>query len=83
MTAHGANLTLCTTQAAARFDCLAITIEQPFKPVSVALPSRSTAHVSSGQLQPPSRTRGWDVECSIQLGAATVDAILQMLPDLR
>ena len=35
MGSEGANLTLATTQAGARFDCLAVTIEQPFKPVRV------------------------------------------------
>ena len=42
MGSEGANLTLCTTQVGARFDCLAVTIEQPFKPVLVERPYMPT-----------------------------------------
>jgi murein tripeptide amidase MpaA len=64
MSSEGANLTLATTQAGARFDCLAVTIEQPFKPVQVG------GGDGGG---------GWDADCSRRLGHATIDAVVDVL----
>ena len=62
-----ANMTMCTTQIAARFDCLSMTLEMPFK---------DTANR-------PNPTVGWSPERAKALGAAALHPIAQVLPDLR
>jgi len=62
-----ANLTMCTNQVAHRFDCLALTLEQPFK---------DTANR-------PDRLAGWSPGRAQLLGASALDAIQAVIRDLR
>ncbi|MEM1192376.1 MAG: M14-type cytosolic carboxypeptidase [Pseudomonadota bacterium] len=62
-----ANLAICTNQLAARFGCLAMTLEMPFK---------DTADT-------PNREFGWSPERCKRLGEAHLDALYQCLDILR
>lgn len=62
-----ANLTMATNQLAERFDCLAMTLEMPFK--------------DNADL--PDALYGWSPERCARLGAAALDAIAAVLPALR
>jgi len=62
-----ANMSMCTSQIAERFDCLAMTLEQPFKD------NANRPHI----------TEGWSPERARQLGASTLHAIATVLPQLR
>ncbi|MEO1151207.1 MAG: M14-type cytosolic carboxypeptidase [Pseudomonadota bacterium] len=62
-----ANLAICTNQMAARFGCLAMTLEMPFK---------DTADT-------PDRDFGWSPERCKRLGEAHLDAIYRCLDILR
>jgi len=62
-----ANMTMCTSQVAQRFDCLAYTLEMPFKDNADA---RDAA-------------RGWSPARCRRLGRAAVDAARHVLDDLR
>lgn len=62
-----ANMTMCTTWCAERFDCLAMTLEQPFKDTADA----------------PNEAVGWSPERCRQLGRANLDALLAVIHDLR
>lgn len=64
---NSANLSLCTKQVGHRFGCLAVTLEQPFK--------------DNADLPDPEQ--GWSPERSRRLGAALLQAILQVAPSLR
>ncbi|WP_298917299.1 M14-type cytosolic carboxypeptidase [uncultured Algimonas sp.] len=67
LTAPGkANLSICTNALAARFDCLAMTLEMPFKDNANA----------------PDRMRGWDGNRSAQLGSDTLDAMAAVIDRL-
>lgn len=74
-TAHGygidapgaANMSMCTNQVAQRFDCLAMTLEQPFK---------DTADT-------PHPEHGWSPERANRLGASLLHPIAEVLPHLR
>eukprot|EP00937_MAST-01D_sp_MAST-1D-sp2_P004326 g4326.t1 len=85
----GANMTLATTQAGARYGCLAVTLEQPFKPVAAALAGAGAAAGCGHQGGGGEGARGaewrgeWDEECSRRLGASTVGAIADVLGMLR
>ena len=57
-----ANMTMCTNQVSARFDCLAYTLEMPFKDNANA----------------PDEHVGWSPERSARLGASAVDALLHL-----
>lgn len=52
---------------AQRFDCLALTLEMPFKDTAGA----------------PEPVQGWSPERSARLGAAMLDAVVAVLPKLR
>jgi murein tripeptide amidase MpaA len=62
-----ANLDVCTAQVGHRFDCLALTLEMPFKD-----PVRN--------LRPAT---GWNGARSAELGAKTVDVIARVAGSLR
>ncbi|MEN0062002.1 MAG: M14-type cytosolic carboxypeptidase [Myxococcota bacterium] len=62
-----ANLTMCSNQVAHRFDCLALTLEQPFK---------DTANR-------PQPDVGWSPGRAERLGASAIDAIAAILGQLR
>ncbi|MDJ0920375.1 MAG: M14-type cytosolic carboxypeptidase [Henriciella sp.] len=62
-----ANLTICNNAVAEKFDCLAMTLEMPFK--------------DNAEL--PDERFGWSPPRSKRLGANVIDAILTVLPDLR
>ncbi len=62
-----ANMTMCTTYCADHFDCLAMTLEQPFK---------DTADT-------PNEAVGWSPERCRQLGRANLDALLAVIDNLR
>lgn len=62
-----ANMTLCTTQLAHRFGCLALTIEMPFK--------------DNADL--PDKKYGWSDERSGLLGSSVLNPILHVLKDLK
>lgn len=64
---NGANLTMATAQVEERFGCLAMTLEQPFK---------DTANN-------PHPTTGWSPERCRKLGRACLDALHQVVDDLR
>lgn len=67
LTAPGkANLSICTNALAARFDCLAMTLEMPFKDNANA----------------PDADRGWDGNRSAQLGSDTLDAMAAVIDRL-
>lgn len=59
-----ANMTLCTTFLAEHFNCLAMTLEMPFKDTT----------------ERPMPETGWSPERSMRLGAANLDAMWQTLP---
>ncbi len=62
-----ANLTMCTNQVAQRFDCLALTLEQPFK---------DTANR-------PHPDVGWSPGRAERLGASALDPIAAVIEHLR
>ena len=62
-----ANMTMCTNQIAERFDCLAMTLEQPFK---------DTANS-------PQPIWGWSPSRAAALGRSILHPIAAVLPDLR
>ncbi len=62
-----ANMTVCTNQIAQRFDCLAYTIEMPFKDND----------------DMPDAYGGWSAERSISLGASVLQPVLHVLKDIR
>ncbi|MGB7405378.1 MAG: M14-type cytosolic carboxypeptidase [Pacificimonas sp.] len=62
-----ANLAICTNQIAHRFDCLAMTLEMPFKDADVM----------------PDARYGWSPARCMTLAEACLDATLQILDDLR
>jgi len=62
-----ANMTMCTNAVAERYDCLATTLEQPFKDNA----NQPDAHL------------GWSPERSRQTGADFVEAIREITPRLR
>ncbi len=61
-----ANMTVCTNYIADTFDCLALTLEMPFK---------DTADT-------PMPYQGWSPERSAKLGASGIDAIYAVVDDL-
>lgn len=61
-----ANLAICADAVAQRFNCLAVTLEQPYKDC----------------LHNPMPHVGWSPSRSKAFGAATLDAILKVVPDL-
>ena len=61
-----ANMTMCTSAVAARFDCLAMTLEMPFK--------------DNADL--PDAEQGWSPERSMRLGASSLDAFARTLSAL-
>ena len=62
-----ANLSMCTPWVAQRFDCLSMTLEQPFKDNANA----------------PDPVHGWSPARCQLFGAAHLDAMLRILPHLR
>lgn len=62
-----ANLNICSNALAERFDCLAMTLEMPFK--------------DNAEL--PDERVGWSPLRSKRLGANVIEAILTVLPDLK
>lgn len=54
-------------QVAQRFDCLAVTLEQPFKDTK----------------ETPDKEFGWSPQRAQRLGASLLDAILAVVPKLR
>ena len=65
--AGAANLTMCTNQVAQRFDCLSLTLEQPFKDNANA----------------PDEEQGWSPTRCERLGASAVDAMAAVIDALR
>ncbi|KAL6774122.1 hypothetical protein ACKKBG_A23850 [Auxenochlorella protothecoides x Auxenochlorella symbiontica] len=61
------NLSLGSKQVAQRFDCLAVTLEQPFKDTK----------------ETPDKEFGWSPQRAQRLGASLLDAILAVVPKLR
>ena len=61
-----ANLAMCTNYLAETFGALSMTLEMPFKDTADS----------------PNQLQGWSPERSGQLGAANVEAIYRVLPDL-
>jgi murein tripeptide amidase MpaA len=62
-----ANLTMCTAQVSQRYDCLAFTLEMPFK----------------DNAQAPDPQQGWSSGRSMRCGAAAVDAMADVVDRLR
>lgn len=62
-----ANMTMCTSQVAQRFDCLAMTLEMPFKD--------DNNH--------PDAELGWSPERAMELGANVVSPMVSVLDALR
>ncbi len=62
-----ANLTLCSSAIANQFQCLAMTLEMPFK----------------DEINSAEPVAGWSPARSRALGAATLDAVAAVLPALR
>lgn len=62
-----ANLSICTNALAQRFDCLAMTLEMPFK----------------DDANNPDLDMGWSADRSKQLGVSALSPLLSVLPDLR
>ena len=60
------NLTMCTNFTAHRYDCLAMTLEMPFKDNADA----------------PNAETGWSPDRSAELGAAVIDAMADVLEQL-
>ena len=61
-----ANPSMCTNQTAARYDCLAMTLEMPFKDNANA----------------PNEARGWSCDRCAQLGSDTLDAMAAVIDQL-
>ena len=61
-----ANLTMCTNYTAHRYDCLAMTLEMPFKDNGNA----------------PDASEGWSPDRSAQLGGAVLDAMADVVAGL-
>ncbi|MGB0907203.1 MAG: M14 family metallopeptidase [Maricaulaceae bacterium] len=61
-----ANMTYCTSFTASAYDCLAMTLEMPFK--------------DNADL--PDDVFGWSPERAVKLGAASLDAMLNVIDDL-
>ncbi|WIA12468.1 hypothetical protein OEZ85_012503 [Tetradesmus obliquus] len=62
-----ANMTICSNQVAQRFDCIAVTLEMPFKDTA----------------DHPEPVQGWSPERAKRFGAALLPAIYEVLPTLR
>mmetsp|Transcript_17507 Transcript_17507/g.35119 ORF Transcript_17507/g.35119 Transcript_17507/m.35119 type:complete len:155 (+) Transcript_17507:1-465(+) len=62
-----ANLAICSNQIANKFDCLAVTLEQPYKDC----------------LSNPDPERGWSPERCKRLGGSLLDAVAHTVPVLR
>lgn len=62
-----ANLTICTNALAERFDCLAMTLEMPFK----------------DDANHPDPKQGWSPMRCKQLGASALSPLLAVMPNLR
>ncbi len=62
-----ANLTMCTNQIAERFDCLAMTLEMPFKDSAIT----------------PDEEQGWSPDRSMRLGEGVLLPMVRVLPHLR
>jgi murein tripeptide amidase MpaA len=62
-----ANMTVCTNAISDRFDCLALTIEMPFKDHD----------------DMPDEVYGWSDERSVKLGESVMEPILWIVDDLR
>lgn len=62
-----ANMSICTNALAARFDCLAMTLEMPFK----------------DDANHPDPAQGWSPMRSKQLGASVLAPFLAVMPTLR
>ena len=62
-----ANMTMCTNQIAQRFDCLAATLEQPFKDT----------------VDTPDPIYGWSPRRCLRLGASAIDPIYSVIASLR
>jgi len=62
-----ANLTMCTNQVAQRFDCLALTLEQPFK----------------DNADRPDPEAGWSPSRAERLGASALDPMAAVMGQLR
>ena len=65
--ANGAKLSICSNQIADRFDCLAVTLEMPYKDCSTN----------------PDPTRGWSTGRCEKLGASLVDGFMHVKDWLR
>lgn len=63
-----ANLAICGDQVAQRFDCLAVTLEMPFK---------------DSTFDTPMPECGWTPQRAERLGASLLDALLDVAPTLR
>ena len=61
-----ANMTMCTTQTAKRYDCLSMTLEMPFKDNADA----------------PDARHGWSPDRSAQLGSDVLDAMAAVIERL-
>eukprot|EP00879_Flechtneria_rotunda_P018014 GHRR01018879.1.p1 GENE.GHRR01018879.1~~GHRR01018879.1.p1 ORF type:complete len:337 (+),score=67.21 GHRR01018879.1:316-1326(+) len=62
-----ANMALCTNMVAQRYDCLALTLEMPFKDTA----------------DHPEYKQGWSPERAKRFGAAMLTAVNDILPQLR
>lgn len=62
-----ANMSMCTSQTAQRFNCLSMTLEMPFKDTD----------------DRPEPELGWSPERCMKLGASGIDAIVEVIADLR
>lgn len=62
-----ANLTMCTNQIAERFDCLAMTLEMPFKDSAIT----------------PDEEQGWSPDRAMRLGEDVLLPMVRVLPHLR
>ncbi|MDG2285635.1 MAG: hypothetical protein P8N43_08910, partial [Alphaproteobacteria bacterium] len=60
------NMTMCTNAVAERFDCLAMTLEMPFKDTANA----------------PNPSVGWSPDRAKALGRSTVEAMLAVAGDM-
>lgn len=63
----GATMTMCTTAVAQRFDCLALTLEMPFK--------------DNADAADP--VQGWSPGRCERLGASAIDALMAVVDELR
>eukprot|EP00878_Enallax_costatus_P010763 GHUV01011240.1.p1 GENE.GHUV01011240.1~~GHUV01011240.1.p1 ORF type:complete len:336 (+),score=49.72 GHUV01011240.1:1466-2473(+) len=62
-----ADMRICSNQVSQRYDCLAVTVEMPFKDTA----------------DNPENSQGWSPERSKRLGAAMLTAVYEILPSLR